>query len=129
MPLRGGPPVSSAWRSRQVALERFSLRMMLMHQVVQLRDVVRGSSYELGGRQRALRVSYDMFHPKGAVHIHEGHVEWAEGADARRARFTEVPLGACQPGERVLLRLAPSTRENEWWLCDVLAVDGVAGSH
>jgi hypothetical protein len=32
------------------------------------------------------------------------------------------------PGERVLLRLDASSPDEEWWLCEVVSVDGVAGT-
>jgi hypothetical protein len=96
-----------------------------MPHVIHVRDVVRRSTYTLGPEVEALRVPYDMFHPAGSVTRHDSDVEWIEGKDVRRARFTATPLGDCHPGERVLLSLAPRTSEDEWWLCDVEAVDDV----
>jgi hypothetical protein len=97
-----------------------------MPQVIRVRDVVRGDTHELGPQERALRVPYDMFHPAGAVQLHDAEVEWVEGETVRHARFTEAVLGGFRPGERVLVCFTPSERDGKWWLCDVQAVDGVA---
>ncbi len=94
-----------------------------MAQHIRIRDVVRGTIESLGPEQRALRVPYDMFHPKGAVHIRDGTAEWAEGQEVRSARYTEAVLGDCQPGERVLICLTPSAPEGGWWLYDVESVE------
>lgn len=104
-------------------LDRFSLFESGMAQHIRIRDVVRGTTENLGPQQRALRVPYDMFHPKGAVRVRDGIVEWAEGQEVRSARYTEALLGDCQPGERVLICLTLSASETEWWLYDVESVD------
>jgi hypothetical protein len=97
-----------------------------MPRVIHIRDVARGLAFDLGPEQRALRVPYEVFHPEGAIRVNEADVEWVEGREVRRGRFAETVLGDCHPGERVVVRLMPGARENEWWLCDIEAVDGVA---
>ncbi|HEY5242633.1 MAG TPA: hypothetical protein VIJ22_14235 [Polyangiaceae bacterium] len=94
-----------------------------MVQHIRVRDVVRATTANLGPQQRALRVPYDMFHPKGAVLIRDGSVEWAEGQEVRSARYTEAVLGDCHPGERVLICLTPSAPEPEWCLYEVESVE------
>ncbi|MDP9035307.1 MAG: hypothetical protein M3O50_10910 [Myxococcota bacterium] len=98
-----------------------------MTQVIRVRDVVRGDIHELGPDQRMLRGSYDLFQPKGAVRAREGLIEWLEGGTVRTSRVAPAPLGEARPGERVLVSLPPHS-EDEWWLCDVQAVDGLATS-
>jgi hypothetical protein len=100
-----------------------------MAYVISVRDVVRANVHELGAAERALRVPYDLFWPKGAVVVLGERIEWQEGADNHSTRFAEAVLGDCHPGERVLLHLSSAEpREEEWWLCEVQAVDGVDGA-
>jgi hypothetical protein len=95
-----------------------------MPHVIRVRDVVRQGVYDFGPEERVLRVPYEMFDPVGAVRLRGTLVDWLEGDVIRSARFAETELGDCHPGERVLVRLPPDA-ENEWWLCEVEAVDGV----
>jgi hypothetical protein len=95
-----------------------------MPHVIRVRDVVRQGVYDFGPEERVLRVPYEMFDPVGAVRMRGNLVDWLEGNVIRSARFAEAELGDCHPGERVLVRLPPDA-ENEWWLCEVEAVDGV----
>jgi hypothetical protein len=97
-----------------------------MARVIHVRDVARGFAHDLGPEHRALRVPYDIFHPEGAIRVNEADVEWVEGRLARRGRFAETVLGDCHPGERVVVLLMAVAGENEWWLCDIESVDGVA---
>jgi hypothetical protein len=55
-------------------------------------------------------------------------VDWLQGGVIRSARVTPAVLGDCHPGERVLLHLLPHASEDEWWLCEVDAVDGVTAA-
>jgi hypothetical protein len=97
-----------------------------MVQRVRVRDVVRGSTHELGANEPALRGSYDLFYPTGPAPVREdGLVEWYAGRTMRVSRVAPTPLGRVTVGERVLLRLDPIPEQ--WWLCDVEAVDGVSG--
>ncbi|MDP9150153.1 MAG: hypothetical protein M3O36_09470 [Myxococcota bacterium] len=98
-----------------------------MTQVIRVRDVVRGDVHELGPDHVMLRGSYDLFRPKGAVHARGGVVDWVEGGTVRTSRVAPAPLGEAHPGERVLVSLPPHA-DDEWWLCDVEAVDGLATS-
>lgn len=98
-----------------------------MAHVIRVRDVCREGVYEFGPDQRVLRVPYDMFDPVGAVRQRGTLVDWLEGDVIRSARYVEVELGDCHPGERVLVRLPPEV-DDEWWLCEVEAVDGVAAA-
>ena len=99
-----------------------------MPQVIHIRDVVHETAYDLGPELRALRVPYEMFSPKGAVQKRGEFVDWSEGVAARTARFAETTLGNCTPGERVLVRLPVQSADDDWWLCEVEAVDGIAGT-
>jgi hypothetical protein len=96
-----------------------------MPHVIRVHDVVRDGVYELGQAERVLRVPYEMFDPVGAVRRRGVLVDWLEGDVIRSARYAEADLGDCHPGERVLVRLPPQA-EDEWWLCEVETVDGVA---
>jgi hypothetical protein len=96
--------------------------------VIRIVDVVRNGVYDLGPEAKVLRVAYDMFHPTGLVRQNGDTVEWLEGQTIRSSRFVESTLGQCRPGERVLARLPPYASGDEWWLCDVESVDGVAAA-
>jgi hypothetical protein len=98
-----------------------------MSHVIRIRDVVREGVYDFGPERKVLRVPYEMFNPIGAVRQREGLVDWLEGNVIRSARFAETALGECRPGERVLVRLPPESQD-EWWLCEIEAVDGVAAA-
>jgi hypothetical protein len=95
--------------------------------LIQIRDVVRGDVYELGPDEPVLRGSYDLFRPVGPVRMRDdGLAEWREGTTLRTSRVSPTTLGDLHPGERVLVQLGGETDE-AWWVCDVEAVDGVAG--
>ena len=97
-----------------------------MPERIRVRDVARGETYELGPDEPVLRGSYDLFHPDGPVSVRDdGLVEWTTGPDVRISRTVSTTLGLVRVGERVLVR---GLESDEWWLCDVLAVDGVSGS-
>jgi hypothetical protein len=98
-----------------------------MAHVIRIRDVVREGVYNFGPEVRVLRVPYEMFDPVGAVRQRGNLVDWLEGDVIRSARFAETDLGDCRPGERVLVRLPPEAVD-EWWLCEVETVDGVAAA-
>jgi hypothetical protein len=98
-----------------------------MPQVIRVRDIARDGTYELGPDEPILRVPYDLFHPTGSVKRSGPLVEWVDAGTIRRARVAPAALGDTQPGQRVLLNLPPHA-ENEWWLCDVEAVDGSAAN-
>jgi hypothetical protein len=99
-----------------------------MTTTIRVLDVVRAELYELGAEECALRVPYDLFQPAGAVHRYGNRIEWEQGGESQSTRFAETPLGDCTAGERVLLHLSSSDPVDEWWLCEVEAVDGVAGA-
>jgi hypothetical protein len=104
-----------------------------MAEVIRVRDVARAGTYELGPKEPILRVPYDLFRPKGAVHRSGSLVEWSDEGTIRQARVAPAELGEAQPGQRILVHLPPlageeSVAEDEWWLCDVEAVDGSAGT-
>lgn len=61
----------------------------------------------------------------GAVHRRGHLVDYLQGNVIRSGRVVSTVLGATHPGERVLLKLPPATSEDQWWLCDVEAVDGI----
>jgi hypothetical protein len=98
---------------------------------VRVRDIVRHGKYELTGTERALRVPYDMFHPKGVVEVRGELASYIEGDEVRIGRTARCLLGETRPGERVLVRLDATSLgledDGDWWLCEVEAKDGVEG--
>jgi hypothetical protein len=94
---------------------------------IQIRDVVHNSTFERGPDEAVLRVPYDLFQPIGAVHRHGDLVDWKEGGKSHTGRTAPAALKDTHPGERVLLHLEGGEPE-EWWLCEVMEVDGVAGT-
>ena len=99
-----------------------------MAEHIRVRDVVRGLTRELGPDEPILRASYDLFLPLGPVQLRpDGLAEWFTRDEAHGSRVTEGLLGSVHVGERVLLHLDPSEPADRWWLCDVEAIDGIAG--
>ncbi len=101
-----------------------------MSNVIRVRDVSRNATYERGPNEPVLRVPYEMFQPIGAVHRRGNLVDWLESDVIRSGRAVPGVLQDAQPGERLLLRIEEDGKpaaEDEWWLCEVTAVDGVAG--
>jgi hypothetical protein len=75
-----------------------------------------------------MRGPYDLFDPVGPVRQRGALVDWLEAGVIRSARVNPGLLGDAHPGERILVRLPPHASDDEWWLCDVQAVDGVAAA-
>jgi hypothetical protein len=99
-----------------------------MPNVIRVRDVSRDAKYDLGPDVPVLLVPYELFQPIGAVRRRGGLVDWLQGDVIRSGRAVEGVLGTAQPGERVLLRIdEESSADDEWWLCEIEAVNGVAG--
>jgi hypothetical protein len=99
-----------------------------MSHVILVRDVVRSERHRLGPQERALRVPYDLFKPRGPVVRTGDRIAWEQDEDSHVTRYAEAALGDCNPGERVLICLpTPSDESEEWWLCEVESVDDVAG--
>jgi hypothetical protein len=99
-----------------------------MAHVIRVRDVARLGIYELGPDEFVLRGAYELFHPVGPVRKRGELVDWVQGTVIRSARTVPARLGETHPGERVLLKLPPldsGRTEDEWWLCEVEAVDGI----
>jgi hypothetical protein len=97
-----------------------------MARVIRVRDVAREGVYDLGPDESILRGPYDLFHPIGPVRRRGALIDWLEAGVIRSARAAAATLGETQPGERILVRLQPRASDDEWWLCEVEAVDGVA---
>jgi len=97
-----------------------------MPHVIRVRDVVRDGVYDLGPDEPILRGPYELFNPSGPVRRRGSLIDWLQGGVVRSARAVAAELGAVHAGERVLVRLPPTAHADEWWLCDVEAVDGVA---
>ena len=93
---------------------------------IQIRDVVRNSTFERGPDEAVLRVPYELFQPTGAVRKDGDLVTWRQGGVEHTGRTAPAVLKDTHPGDRVLLHLDESAPE-EWWLCEVVEVDGVAG--
>jgi hypothetical protein len=95
---------------------------------ITVRDVVRHRDHDLPGGEHMLRVPYDLFHPIGPVRFERGFITYLQDGELRNGQVAEAELSDAHPGERVLLRL-PDERgiidANEWWLCEIEAVDGV----
>jgi hypothetical protein len=94
-------------------------------QSIRIRDIARGQVYERGPGEPALRGPYELFRPTGAVRRRGNLVDYLQGNVIRSGRVVPTVLGETQPGERVLVKLPPAAREDQWWLCDVEAVDGI----
>ena len=90
-----------------------------------VRDVVRHGRYRLAGDERMLRVPYDLLSPVGPVQLRDELITYLQDGELRNGRTAEAQLRDARPGERVLIRLPPTSREDEWWLCEVEEVDGV----
>jgi hypothetical protein len=99
-----------------------------MPRVIRVRDVARDGVYEFGPEEPMLRGPYELFNPVGPVCQRGVLVDWVQGGVIRSARVVPSALGDAHPGERVLLRLPPRVSEDEWWLCEVEAVDGIAAA-
>jgi hypothetical protein len=101
-----------------------------MTQVIRLRDVVRHGVYQLGPDVPILRGPYELFDPVGPVRRRGALIDYLQGGVVRSARVAPASLGDTHPGERVLVRLSEMTEaEDEWWLCEVMAVNGVQADH
>jgi hypothetical protein len=96
--------------------------------VIRVRDLVRHGVHHLGPDVVVLRGPYDLFKPVGPARLCRDLVEWLEGAAIHTARVSPARLGDAHPGERVLVRIPPLASPDEWWLCDVEAVDGIAAA-
>ena len=95
---------------------------------IRIRDVVRNATYERGPDEAVLLVPYELFQPVGAVHKRGDLVDWLQGENMHSGRAVAGLLKNTQPGERVLLRIDANDSVNEWWLCEIESVDGVAGT-
>jgi len=99
-----------------------------MPNVIRVRDVSRAGKYELGPDEPVLLVPYQLFQPVGAVRRRGALVDWLQGDVIQTGRAVEGVLGKTHPGERVLVRIdAGKSADDEWWLCEIEAVNGVAG--
>jgi hypothetical protein len=99
-----------------------------MPQVIRVRDIARHGVYELGPDEPILRGPYELFNPVGPVRQRGALVDWAQAGVIRSARVVPALLGESHPGERVLLRLPPRRAPEDWWLCEVEAVDGATAA-
>jgi hypothetical protein len=99
-----------------------------MPHVIRVRDVVRDGVYDFGPDEPVLRGPYELFNPVGPVRQRGALVDFLQGNVIQSARVAPTTLGECHPGERVLMRLVPLTAEDEWWLCEIESVDGVAAA-
>jgi hypothetical protein len=97
-----------------------------MSQVIRVRDIARAGTYEFGPEQPVFRVPYDLS-PPGSVKKSGLLVEWWDQGALQSARIAPAALGETHPGERVLVNLPPHA-DDEWWLCDVEVVQGVAAT-
>jgi len=96
--------------------------------VIRVRDVARRGVHDLGADVPVLRGSYELFNPVGPVRLHGDVVEFLQGVSMHASRVAPARLGETHPGERVLVRIPPLDAPDEWWLCEVEAVDGVAAA-
>jgi hypothetical protein len=96
--------------------------------VIRIRDIARHGVHELGPNVAVLRGPYNLFNPVGPARVHGNMVDWLHGTTLDTARVVPGRLGDVHPGERVLVQIPPLDSPDEWWLCDVEAVNGVAAS-
>ncbi len=99
-----------------------------MPSVIRVRDVARRGIYDLGPDEPMLRGPYELFDPVGPVRRRGVLVDWLQAGVIRSARVVASTLGTANPGERVLVHLPPHASEDEWWLCEVEAVDGLTAA-
>jgi hypothetical protein len=96
---------------------------------VTVRDVVRRRRHDLSGGERMLRVPYDLLSPVGPVRCEGDLITYLQFGELRNGQVSEGELRDAHAGERVLLRLPEESgavpEADEWWLCEVEAVDGV----
>jgi hypothetical protein len=95
---------------------------------IRIRDVVHDAMFERSPDEQVLLVPYDLFQPTGAVHKRGELVDWQQGPTQKNGRTVPSLLGNTQPGQRVLMRLDSAAPADEWWLCEIVSVDGVAGN-
>jgi len=95
---------------------------------IRIRDVVRKTTFERAPDEPVLLVPYELFQPAGAVHKRGELVDWQQGGANKSGRAVSSVLKATQPGERVLMRIDTNAPAEEWWLCEIMSVDGVAGT-
>jgi hypothetical protein len=93
---------------------------------IRVRDVVRKGVYDLDGGEPMFRVPYDLFNPVGPVQMRGDLIHYLQAGEMRTGTKAPGTLGDAHPGERVIVQLPPAKAENEWWLCEVMEVDGVA---
>jgi hypothetical protein len=100
-----------------------------MAHVIRVRDVAHEALYEFGPEQPILRGPYDLFQfpSVGAIRRHGAMVDWlVPGGEVRTGRVSPASMGEVRPGERVLVQLPPGATGDDWWLCEIEAVDGIA---
>jgi hypothetical protein len=100
-----------------------------MAHVIRVRDITREALYDFGPEQPILRGPYDLFQfqSDGAIHRRGELVDWhVPGGEVRTGRVAPASLGEVRPGERVLVQLPPGAAGDEWWLCEIESVDGIA---
>jgi hypothetical protein len=88
--------------------------------------VARKTTHELGPSETMYRVPYDLFNPPGPVQLKDELISYVQSGEVRTGRAVKSQLGESRPGERVLLRLEPCETPHEWWLCEVVEVEGVS---
>jgi hypothetical protein len=93
---------------------------------IKIMDIVRRTTLELGPGETMLRVPYDLFNPPGPVQVKDDLISYVQSGEVRTGRAVQAKLGDARPGERVLLRLEPCETPHEWWLCEIVEVEGVA---
>lgn len=94
-----------------------------MPTAIRVRDVVRGDVHEFDADEPVLRAGDDILRPVGPVELRDSVVEWFEGEVIRTSRVAPALLGDAEIGERVLIR---DGADEEWWLCELEAIDGGA---
>src|SRR5258706_15945979 len=85
---------------------------------VRVRDIARKTTHVLPAEREMLRVPYDLARPTGPVEVKGEFATYRHGDEETRGRVARARLADAQPGETVLLRLAESSAEPEWWGCE-----------
>lgn len=90
-----------------------------------VRDIATDNRFHLPGTEVALRVPYEVFYLTGPA-VYDGElIEYDKDGARQRGRAAQAELGACSPGERVLVRDRALFKDaSGWWLCEVEEVDG-----
>jgi hypothetical protein len=95
--------------------------------IVTIRDLATNLTLDIPSETEMLRVPYDAWDISGPVQLRDGRIEYTKRQGATViGQAASASLGDARPGERVLLREQSLEKDEPgWWLCEVVAVEGV----